>query len=258
MSMDQPSPHLLSLLAHDVRWRLLKMLTVSDYRVQELAAFVDQPMNLVSYHLKKLRDDHVVTIRRSEADARDVYYSLDVDSLRQFYRDAGLALHPALGSELPLAPAVPVLSGSLRVLFVCTHNSARSQMAEGLLRSLTGGLVEVSSAGSHPTALHSDAISTMDALGIDIRGQQSKPLRDFEQQHFDYVITVCDRAREICPVFPGGQQLHWGFSDPTVIADARERQLTFAQIARQLQSRLFYFLTLIAQRPSRQKADHDS
>ncbi len=247
--MDQSPPPLLRLLAHDVRWRLLKTLTASDYRVQELAAFVDQPMNLVSYHLKKLRDDGVVTLRRSEADARDVYYSLDVDSLRRFYNDAGLALHPALGGMPGPIPIAPLSAGHTRILFVCTHNSARSQMAEGLMRSITDGQVEVWSAGSHPTILHPEAIRTMDALGIDLRGQQSKHLRDFEQQHFDYVITVCDRAREVCPVFPGGQQIHWGFADPTVIADARERQLAFAQIARQLRSRTAYFLSLIAPRP---------
>src|SRR5664279_1572558 len=190
-------PEVIKLLAHDLRWHLLKALTTSDLRVQELATWVDEPMNLVSYHLKKLRDDGVVSTRHSEADGRDIYYSLDIGRLRELYQAAGAALHPALCEPTVVTYPLPTTPG--RVLFVCTHNSARSQMAEGLMRHLGGAYFQVYSAGSHPTQPHSDAIRAMDALGIDIRSQRSKHLQEFENQVFDYVITVCDRAREVCP-----------------------------------------------------------
>jgi len=242
-----PPPDFLKLLAHDLRWHLLKALTISDQRAQELAAWVGEPMNLVSYHLKKLRDDGVVTTRRSEADGRDVYYSLDMGRLRGMYQAAGAALHPTLGQG-DFSPALHV-TASRRILFVCTHNSARSQMAEGLMRHIAGGQIAVHSAGSHPTGLHPDAIRAMDALGIDIRGQQSKHLHEFDGQAFDYVITVCDRAREICPVFPGdGAQMHWGYVDPTKIDDTSERHRAFDQIARQLSTRIEYFLASLPER----------
>ncbi|MBZ0288592.1 MAG: hypothetical protein K8I30_13325, partial [Anaerolineae bacterium] len=203
---------------------------------------------LVSYHLKKMRDDGVVTMRRSEADGRDVYYSLDMHKLRGLYQAAGAALHPALGQG-DFSPA-PHVTASRRILFVCTHNSARSQMAEGLMRHLAGGHIDVHSAGSHPTDLHPDAIRAMDALGIDIRGQQSKHLDAFDGQAFDYVITVCDRAREICPVFPGdGAQMHWGYVDPAKIEDAAQRRRAFDGIAHQLTTRIEYFLAGIAEKP---------
>ncbi len=98
MKLNPPErpPEFIKLLANDVRWGLLKALTTSDYQVNELVAQLQQPMNLVSYHLKKLRDDALVTTRRSEADGRDVYYSLDLARLRQLYLDAGLTLHPSL------------------------------------------------------------------------------------------------------------------------------------------------------------------
>ncbi len=243
MALTQP-PEFLKLLAHDLRWHLLRALTVSDQRVQELVALVHEPMNLVSYHLKKLRDDGLVTMRRSEADGRDVYYSLDMGRLRALYQAAGAALHPALGQGTDLS--VPQQIAPKRVLFVCTHNSARSQMAEGLLRHVAGQPIDVYSAGSNPTQLHPDAIRAMDALGIDIRDQQSKSLADFEGQAFDYVITVCDRAREVCPIFPGEDaQIHWGFVDPTKIADAGERRRAFDHIAAQLTTRIEYFLASI-------------
>src|SRR5262245_28944062 len=92
-----PPPEFIKLLANDLRWHLLKILTTGDQRVQELVALVGEPMNLVSYHLKKLRDDGVVSTRRSEADGRDVYYSLDMSKLRDLYHLAGTALHPGIG-----------------------------------------------------------------------------------------------------------------------------------------------------------------
>lgn len=243
MEAVQP-PEFIKLLANDLRWGLLKALTTSDFQVNELVAQLQQPMNLVSYHLKKMREDALVTTRRSEADGRDVYYSLDLNRLRQMYLEAGAAMHPALGLNLP-GKDISRLQHQ-RVLFVCTHNSARSQMAEGLLRHLSEGTLDVLSAGSHPTAIHPDAIHTMDEFGIDIRQQQSRSVHEIAEKPFDYVITVCDKAREICPTFPGsGTPIHWGFPDPVAIEDEAERRVVFDRTARQLKSRIEYFLSTL-------------
>ena len=102
-----------------------------------------------------------------------------------------------------------------RVLILCTGNSARSQMAEGLLRHLAGDRFEVFSAGTLETYVRQQAIEAMSELGIDISGHRSKSQDEFAGQHFDYVITVCDNAREHCPVFPGkAERIHWSIDDP--------------------------------------------
>lgn len=101
------------------------------------------------------------------------------------------------------------------VLILCTGNSARSQMAEGLLRRLAGDRFEVFSAGTRPAGLHPNAVRAMAEIGIDLGTHRSKSVEEFAGQGFDYVITVCDNARELCPVFPGsGHRLHQSFADP--------------------------------------------
>ena len=102
-----------------------------------------------------------------------------------------------------------------RVLFVCTGNRARSQMAEGLLRQMAGDRLEAHSAGTEPKSLAEETVAVMREIGIDVSGQRSKSVDEFAGQEFDYVITVCDTARESCPVFPGGgKRLHWSVADP--------------------------------------------
>jgi ArsR family transcriptional regulator, arsenate/arsenite/antimonite-responsive transcriptional repressor / arsenate reductase (thioredoxin) len=239
--MRTTPPEVIKLLAHDLRWQLVQELAIGDYRVNELVTRLEQPLNLVSYHLKQLREGQLVTMRRSEADGRDNYYSLDLDHLREILGAAGSAIHPAVVK-------IDTEGGSLRrtpnVLFVCTHNSARSQMAEGLMRHLSAGQIQVSSAGSEPAAVHPDAVHTMNALDIDIRSQRSKGFEDVLDQPFDIVITVCDRAREVCPTFPGeGQHIHWGFTDPAAIEDQHARQQAFAETAKRLQARIQHYLT---------------
>ena len=109
-----------------------------------------------------------------------------------------------------------------RVLILCTGNSARSQMAEGLLRHLASDRFEVHSAGTKPSRVRDEAIAVMRELGIDISGHRSKSVEEFAGQEFDYVITVCDNARESCPFFPAQtQRIHWSFDDPSTEADFR-------------------------------------
>ena len=113
-----------------------------------------------------------------------------------------------------------------RVLFLCTHNSARSQMAEGLLRHLSGDRVEAYSAGTEATLVRPLAIRVMDEVGVDISGQESKTLERYRGEHFDYVITVCDDANEACPFFPGARnRLHWSFEDPARAEGSEEERL---------------------------------
>lgn len=112
-----------------------------------------------------------------------------------------------------------------RVLFLCTHNSARSQMAEGLLRALGGERFEVYSAGTEATWVRPQAIDVMAEIGIDISGQQSTTLERYRDEPFDLVITVCDQANEACPIFPGARRrLHWSFPDPSTANGAEEEQ----------------------------------
>ena len=118
------------------------------------------------------------------------------------------------------------MSDPVRVLFLCTHNSARSQMAEGLLRQLGGNRFESHSAGTEATHLRPLAIQAMAEVGVDISGQQSKTLDRYLEQPFDYLVTVCDQANEACPVFFGARQrLHWSFPDPSKAQGTEDDQL---------------------------------
>lgn len=235
-----PPPAVFALLAHPVRWQVLRALAASDLRVQELVTVTRQPANLVSYHLKQLRDDSIVSQRRSDADARDIYYTLNLPYLRTLYAAAGQALHPLLGATTE-PPLVAELTRR-RVLFICTHNSARSQMAEAWLRYLTGGQVAVFSAGSQPAGVHALTISTLSALGIDISQQHSTPLDSYYEDTFDDVITVCDRAREVCPTFPGPARYHhWSIPDP-LVAPVAEQPAVFAATAHMIELRVRHFL----------------
>jgi arsenate reductase (thioredoxin) len=132
-----------------------------------------------------------------------------------------------------------------RVLILCTGNSVRSQMAEGLLRHLGGSAYEVRSAGTYSTTVSPLAIEVMREIGIDISAHRSKPVTEFAQQRFDTVITVCDSAAKHCPVFPGApQRIHWSISDPGAVTGSHEEKLAaFRLIRDDLASRLRGFLS---------------
>jgi arsenate reductase len=135
----------------------------------------------------------------------------------------------------------------LRVLFLCTHNSARSQMAEALLRQHGGDRVEVYSAGSEPGRVHPLAIQAMAESGIDITDAESQSLNQFIGEDFDYVITVCDRANESCPVFPGDpKRIHWSFEDPSAATGSEEERLKkFRDVRNLLNMRLQTWLLAV-------------
>jgi len=234
----QSPPAVFELAGHPLRWRLLTELSRSDRRVRELTAAVGEPQPLVSYHLRRLRSLGVVSVRRSTFDARDSYYSLDLGRYSELLVDAGGALHPALRLRTP--PAIgPRRRRRQRVLFLCTGNSSRSQIAEALLQDLSGGKVEAFSAGSRPKPLHPSAVRVLGVRGIDISGRTSKHLDTFGRRRFDYMISLCDRVREVCPEFPGGPTtMHWSIPDPA----AEDTYAAFRRTADELETRIRFLL----------------
>ena len=128
----------------------------------------------------------------------------------------------------------------IKILFLCTHNSCRSQLAEGLLKNLAGDKFEVYSAGVNPTSVHPLAKKVMKEIGIDISGQQSKSVDEFLDKEFDYVITVCDNARQTCPFFSGNHELlHWSLEDPAIaLGSEEERLLMFRKIRDQVRDHI--------------------
>ncbi len=214
--------------------------------VHELTGLVGQPQNLVSYHLGKLRDARLVSARRSSADRRDAYYTVDLTRVGDLLSATGGALHPGLR----LTPPSPGSPGprTVSVLFLCTGNSARSQMAEALARARSGGVVEAHSAGSHPKPLHPNAVRVMRVEhGIDLAGQASKHLGVFADQRFDRVISLCDRVREVCPEFPGQPEtIHWSIPDPVAgHADDDAGYPAFRQTAAELETRIGFLLAAL-------------
>ena len=131
----------------------------------------------------------------------------------------------------------------MRVLILCTGNSARSQMAEGLLRHDGGASFEVSSAGTNPSHVRPEAIAVMHEIGIDISGHRSKSVDEFAGQAFDYVITVCDNAKESCPIFPAtAKRIHWSLEDPAAVQGTEEERLAeFRRVRDQLRTLLSQF-----------------
>ena len=160
--LDDPSPAppgFLQLAGHPLRWRLLGELARCDRTVRELCGLVEEPQNLVSYHLGKLRRAELVASRRSSADGRDTYYRADLAQVAGQLTATGTALHPALRLVAAQRPRADI--GPVRVLFLCSGNSARSQMAEALANERSGGVLEARSAGLRPKPLHPNAVRVM-------------------------------------------------------------------------------------------------
>ena len=240
-------PAFLQLAGHPLRWRLLNDLARSDRTVRELTGLVGQPQNLVSYHLGKLREAGLVSARRSSADGRDSYYSVSLAHFGDLLARSGAALHPGLRLIRPAATGEQPRTMTARVLFLCTGNSARSQMAEALARTRSDGRVEAHSAGSHPKVLHPNAVRVMrDEYAIDLSHQRAKHLKEFARQRFDHVITLCDRVREVCPQFPGRPEtIHWSIADPASGPGGTDDEASypgFQQTAGELDARIGFLL----------------
>jgi ArsR family transcriptional regulator, arsenate/arsenite/antimonite-responsive transcriptional repressor / arsenate reductase (thioredoxin) len=254
-------PPVLQLAAHPIRWRLLSELARSDRPVRELTWLLGEPQSLVSYHLAKLRTGELVTMRRSSADRRDAYYTVNLRRCGELLGSAGAALHPGLRLE-PLPPlkrgATRRSTRRARVLFLCTGNGARSQIAEALLDHLSTGNVEVASAGSHPKPVHRNAVRVMRERDINISAKRSKHFSTFAGRRFDFVITLCDRVREVCPEFPGGPNvIHWSMPDPGLEGESdRENYPAFERTATELESRIRFLVHVIEDAHTRRAAAH--
>jgi protein-tyrosine-phosphatase/DNA-binding transcriptional ArsR family regulator len=265
------------LLADPVRWRLMRELASGDRRVRELVAAVGQSQNLVSYHLRQLRSGGLVSARRSSFDGRDTYYSLDLDGCSQALAGAAVALHPGLASLASAsgsaasgsAPSGSAAAGSAagpasgpaapsqadgaraarRVLFVCTGNSSRSPMAEGLLRHRAGARVATASAGIRPKPVHAHAVAVMrDRYGVDISGHRPVQVETAARERFDYVISLCDKAREACPEFTGNPGLiHWSLPDPAAGEGGLTGYPAFERTAAELDARIGFLLPVMDQ-----------
>jgi protein-tyrosine-phosphatase len=246
-------PPFLQLAGHPLRWQLLSELARSDRQVRELTKVLDTPQSLVSYHLGKLRAGKLVSMRRSSADGRDAYYRIDLARCRDLLTAAGGALHPGLALSPPVADDNAARGRRAYVLFLCTGNSTRSQIAEAMLRHLAGGSVEAHSAGSNPRGVHPNAVRVMRERGIDISAARSKHLSRFARRRFDYVITLCDRVREVCPEFPGGpERIHWSMADPALEGDSDDESYpAFVRTAAEIEERVRFFLHVIEQQPAR-------
>jgi len=246
----QPPP-ILALLGDPLRWELVAELGRSDRRVGELVDLVGKPQNLVSYHLGELRKGGVVSARRSSADGRDVYYRADLVRCRDLLRDAGRALHPGLS----LAPEPQRTDDAPRrtrprVLFLCTGNSARSQIAEALVEHRSAGAVHARSAGSHPKPLHPNAVRVMAERGIDIAERPTKSFTRFARQRFDRVVTLCDKVREICPPMPGAPvAAHWSMPDPAAGGAGSDTYPAFVAAADEIDHRVALLLADLETRP---------
>jgi len=243
-------PSFLRLAGHPLRWRVLSELARSDRTVHELTRLTDQPQNLVSYHLGALRRSHLVSSRRSSADGRDSYYRVDLTRLGALLAATGEALHPGLRLVPPAAPTPAAGPAIGRVLFLCTGNSARSQMAEALAQARSGGRVEARSAGSHPKALHPNAVRVLrEGYGIDLAGHRPKHLDEVADQRFDQVVSLCDRVREVCPEFPGHPDTtHWSIPDPAAghaPGDDEASYPAFVQTAAELDTRIGFLLAAL-------------
>ena len=255
MGNESIIPPAVRLLAEPLRWRLISELAGYDRRVGELVVALGTPQNLVSYHLRQLRTGGLVTARRSSFDARETYYHLDLTRCAHALAATGAALHPALA--LRPDPDVTVQANRpvrrrVRVLFLCTGNSARSPIAAALLRHHGRGWVHAASAGSHPKALHPAAVRV-----LDLADHQPTHLDTLSGQRFDYVISLCDKVREVCPEFPGHPDaVHWSIADPadTTPSDNAD-DAAFRQVTAELDTRIRYLLPVLAasRQPDKEK-----
>ena len=202
---------------------------------------------------------------QSSFDGRALYYRVHLDRCDQLLAATGAAIHPGLlasrpstTADVPAAPPAGERRRPSQVLFVCTGNGSRSQIAEALLRDMDPNNVEVVSAGSQPKPIHPNAIKVLAERGIDISSARSKPLSEFTGRHFDHVITVCDKVREICPEFPGQRRAtHWSIEDPSRLPGSLRTTLpAFRAVAADLESRLRFLITAIEHDPHKEHTHH--
>lgn len=253
-------PSFVKLASHPIRWSLLTSLAESDRYVGELAGLTGYPPNLVSYHLGLLRKGGLVTATRNAADRRGSYYHVDLRACADALAASGAALHPAIASDrandnatdsatdtsagTPAGAAANLQVNDVSVLFICSGNSVRSPIAEALLRLRSAGRVSVQSAG---TAAHVRLAQTTvrvlgNEYGIDVDGHKPRHVNAISGKEFDVVVTLCDKAREVCPEFDEATRLvHWSIPEPNPFNYADVRQT-----AGEIDGRVHDFLPTLA------------
>jgi ArsR family transcriptional regulator len=229
----------LKLVADDTRWLLLQLLRQSDYLVTELVERTGLAQNLVSYHLTSLRQAGLVRAHRSDADGRASYYGVSLAGLIALHQQLSADLSiPGAGGGAALPPAT--------VIVLCRANSARSQMAEGWLRTLSGGEVVVRSAGTHPAPLHPLAVRVMAEERVDIGHQRPKRVDELAGIRPTVVITVCDIAHEECAIWlQATNRIHWSIPDPAAVADGDGQLGAFRAVRDELRLRVRGLLALL-------------
>jgi protein-tyrosine-phosphatase len=235
-----------------LRWRLAGQLYGSDLTVGELTAAIHEAQNLVSYHLRLLRDAGLVHERRSSADGRDVYYSLDRRAVTAGLLSVLESINP--GAKLPagIASEESMVGRPVSVLFLCTGNSARSQIAEVMLRELGGRNVLVRSAGTHPAGVHPQVLEVLGSRDLRPLNLRSKSVAEFGGQALDYVVTLCDIARTE-PVHLGGKPrlVHWSIPDPVAAGGGSAAVAkAFERVANEIEGRVRDFYADLQTRKS--------
>ncbi len=237
----QPTaPEFLQLIGEPLRWDLLCHLRHGDQRVGDLVALTAKPQNIVSYHLGELRAAGLVSGRRSSADGRDTYYRVHLDRFAELLGTTAATLDPALGVATAKVATPRAGRRPPRVLFLCTGNSARSQIAEALTTHCSAATVDARSAGSHPKALHPNAVRVLAERGIDIAHAATKHLDTMMRTRFDRVVTLCDKVKEVCPELPGHPRTaHWSIADPASSGDTDDATYpAFIAIADDIEDRV--------------------
>lgn len=226
----------------------MALLSSGDYRVGELVTLMNESQNLISYHLRLLRNGGLVRAARSSFDGRDTYYHLELDRCAEMLTGTGTALHPALDPAPTPHPFVH--TKPMNVLFVCTGNSARSAIAEALLHVRTSGRVGAVSAGTRPKPdMHPNTIRVLrEEFGIDISDQPPRHVDTFERRRFDTVITLCDKAREVCPEFGGeSRRIHWSIPDPAATCGSDDEiYAQFQATAAEIDTRIRHLLPTLS------------
>ncbi|MBC8163808.1 MAG: protein tyrosine phosphatase [Roseiflexaceae bacterium] len=243
----------ITLLANGLRWNILKTLAQSDMPLGALSDALGFPPDVLRAALVPLREAGLILERQSDTGADEIFLRTDLQRLRDLYMTAGADMHPAVvDATIDLEPPSEQRP---RILFLCTRNSARSQIAEALLRTLSKGTIDVMSAGAQPGDVHPMTKQVL-APYTDVEQLRAKPVSTFTGQAFDYVITVCDKAREVCPTFPGAtQMLHWSTPDPVAVEGTiATKQRAFNATITELTNRIRYLLIFIERDQSAARA----
>ena len=246
MVVESP-PSVLSMVADPRRWRLLAELASTDRRVGELCELTGDPQNLVSYHLRCLRDAGLVTARRSSFDGRDAYYRVELDRCRRALCEAGAALDPALQLARAHSPSSSEPARRHRYCLrvpVTAHDPKWPKRSSNTRRQ---AYFESAARGGLPKPVHPNAVLVLARRGIDISNRSSKHFSRVARLRFDHVITLCDKVREVCPEFPGHPSTaHWSIPDPSIGNGDQDTLPAFEAVAVDLDERIRHLITRLA------------